>query len=77
MTRATLGRAGKLFAHVAPLSTLSWEVRGKGEKPLRHRWSENHHLTRRVLAIADHSEQRLALAMECFAGSLGIPAHRI
>jgi hypothetical protein len=51
------------------LSTLSWEVRGKGEKPLLHLWSENHNLTRRVLAITDHSEQRLALAVECFGRS--------
>jgi hypothetical protein len=29
-------------------------------------WSENHNLTRRVLAITDHSETRLALAVECF-----------
>jgi len=53
-------------ARVAPLATLSWEVRGNSEKPLLHMWSENHNLTRRVLAIIDHSEQRLALAVECF-----------
>ena len=53
-------------ARVAPLSTLSWEVRGSSDKPLLHLWSENHNLTRRVLAITDHSEQRLALAVECF-----------
>jgi len=53
---------------VAPLSTLSWEVRGNSEKPLLL-WSENHNLTRRVLAITDHSEQRLALAVECFGRS--------
>jgi hypothetical protein len=53
-------------ARLAPWSTLSWEVRGQGEKPLLHWWSENHNLTRRVLAITDHSEQRLALAVECF-----------
>jgi hypothetical protein len=40
-------------------------VRGKSEKPWLHLWSENHNLTRRVLAITDHSEQRLALAVEC------------
>lgn len=51
---------------IAPLSTLSWEVRANGEKPLLHLWSENHNLTRRVLAIIDHSEQRLALAVERF-----------
>ena len=53
-------------ARIAPLSTLSWEVRGQNEKPLLHLWSENHNLTRRVLAITDHSEQRLALAVESF-----------
>jgi len=53
-------------ARIAPLSALSWEVRGKSEKPLLHWWPENHNLTRRVPAITDHSEQRLALAVECF-----------
>lgn len=53
-------------ARVAPLSTLSWEVRGSGAKPLLHLWSANHNLTRRVLAITDQSEDRLALAVERF-----------
>jgi hypothetical protein len=56
-------------ARVAPLSTLSWEVRGSSDKPLLHLWSENHNLMRRVLAITDHSDQRLALAVECFGRS--------
>lgn len=51
---------------VASCSGLSWEVRGNDEKPLLHMWSEQFNLTRRVLAIADHSEQRLALAVERF-----------
>jgi len=51
---------------VAPFSGLSWEVRGAVEKPLLHLWSENYNLTRRVLAITDHSEQRLVLAVERF-----------
>jgi hypothetical protein len=51
---------------VAPFSGMSWEVRGAGEKPLLHLWSEQFNLTRRVLAITDHSEQRLALAVERF-----------
>jgi hypothetical protein len=51
---------------VAPFAGLSWEVRGAAEKPLLHLWSENHNLTRRVLAITDHSDQRLALAVERF-----------
>ncbi len=51
---------------VAPFSGLSWEVRGAAEKPLLHLWSDHHNLTRRVLAITDHSGQRLALAVERF-----------
>ena len=53
-------------ARIAPLAWLSWEVSGKCEKPLLHLRSENHNLIRRVLAITDHSEQRRALAGECF-----------
>lgn len=56
-------------ARVAPLSSLSWEVRGSPQKPLLHLWSENHNLTRRVLAITDCSETRLALAVERFGRS--------
>jgi hypothetical protein len=51
---------------VASLSGMSWEVRGNAEKPLLHLWSEEFNLTRRVLAITDHSEERLALAVERF-----------
>jgi hypothetical protein len=51
---------------VAPFSGMSWEVRGAGEKPLLHLWSEQFNLTRRVLAITDHSDRRLALAVERF-----------
>jgi hypothetical protein len=50
----------------ATLAGMSWEVRGDGEKPLLHLWSEQFDLTRRVLAITDHSEHRLALAVERF-----------
>jgi len=53
-------------ARVASFSGMSWEVRGSSEKPLLHLWSEQFNLTRRVLAITDHSEQRLALAVERF-----------
>lgn len=48
------------------LVDLSWEVRGNGEKPLLHLWSERFNLTRRVLAITDQSEQRIVLAVERF-----------
>jgi hypothetical protein len=48
---------------------MSREVRGEGEKPLLHLWSEQFNLTRRVLAITDHSEQRPALAVERFGRS--------
>jgi hypothetical protein len=55
--------------HIAPLAGVSWEVRGASEKPLLHLWSERCNLTRRVLAITDHSEHRLALAVERFGRS--------
>jgi len=48
------------------LAGLSWEVRGTAAKPLLHLWSAEYNLTRRVLAIADHSEQCLTLAVERF-----------
>jgi hypothetical protein len=51
---------------VAPFSGMSWEVRGNGEKPLLHLWSDQFNLTRRLLAITDRSEERLALAVERF-----------
>jgi len=54
---------------VAPLASLSWEVRGAAEKPLIHLWSAEHNLTRRVLAITDYSEQHLILAVERFGRS--------
>jgi hypothetical protein len=44
-------------------------VRGNSDNPLLHGWSENHNLTRRLLAIIDHSEQKLALAVECLGGA--------
>jgi hypothetical protein len=54
---------------ITPFSGMSWEVRGSAENPLLHLWSEQINLTRRVLAITDHSEQRLALAVERFGRS--------
>jgi len=48
---------------------MSWEVRGAGEKPLLHLWSEQFTLTRRVLAITDHSER---LGMRQYQIALGI-----
>ena len=54
---------------LAPLSVLSWEIRGAGERPLLHIWSDQYNLTRRILGITDHSEQRLALAVERFGRS--------
>jgi hypothetical protein len=53
------------------------DVPGAAEKPLLHPWSENHNLTRGVLAISDHSDRnsrylacspsRIASATRCFA----------
>ena len=51
---------------VAPFTGLSWEIRGAAEKPLLLLWSGSYNLTRRVLAITDQSEQRLALDVERF-----------
>ena len=56
-------------SRLAPLEGLSWEVRGATEKPLLHLWSSQHNLTRRVLGITEHSEQRLILAVESFGRS--------
>jgi hypothetical protein len=50
-------------------ANFSWEVRGASEKPLLHVWSDQYNLTRRVLAITDHSTERLALAVERFGHS--------
>jgi hypothetical protein len=62
---------------VAPFAGLSWDVQRAAEKPLLHLRSENHNLTRRVLAITDHSDRksrylagspsRSASATRCFA----------
>lgn len=41
-------------------------MRGDEGKPLLHLWAENCNVTRRVLAIADQSDARLALAVERF-----------
>ena len=56
-------------ARLTPLSALSWEVRGNAAKPLLHLWSAHHNLTRSFLAITDHSEDRLTLAVERFGRS--------
>lgn len=56
-------------SRVASLAVFSWEVRGAGVKPLLHLWSERYNLTRRVLSITDHSDNRLALTVERFGGA--------
>lgn len=53
-------------SRITAMPPLSWEVRGEEAKPLLHLWAENCNVTRRVLAIADQSEARLALAVERF-----------
>jgi hypothetical protein len=53
-------------ARVAMFDALSSELRGAPAKPLLRLWSEQCNLTRRVLAIVDHSDERLALAVERF-----------
>lgn len=56
-------------ARLAPLSALSWEVRGQSNSPLIHLWSEKHNLTRRVLSIAESGGQRLVLSVQRFGRS--------
>jgi hypothetical protein len=53
-------------SRITATAPLSWEVRGEEAKPLLHLWADNCNVTRRVLAIADQSEARLALAVERF-----------
>jgi hypothetical protein len=53
-------------SRITAAAPLSWEVRGAAGKPLLHLWAENCNVTRRVLAIVDHSDARLALAVERF-----------
>ncbi len=53
-------------SRITAISPLSWEVRGESGKPLLHLWAENCNVTRRVLAIADHSDSRMSLAVERF-----------
>jgi len=48
----------EIGGRLAPLSKLFWEVRGSDDKPLLHIWSEQYNLTRRVIAITDHSDAR-------------------
>lgn len=50
----------------APLAALQWEIRGQENSPLLHLWSERRHLTRRVVAILEHSDERLLLAVQRF-----------
>jgi len=38
----------------------------RSTKPLLHLWSDQHNLTRRVLAITDQTDHRLALVVERF-----------
>jgi hypothetical protein len=55
MERSRLGENGGC---VALFAGLSWDVQGAAEKPLLHLLSENYNLTRRVLAIAGHSDRK-------------------
>jgi hypothetical protein len=46
---------------VAPIAGRSWDVQRAAEKPLLLPWSENHNLTRGVLAITDHSDSEVKI----------------
>ena len=49
-----------------PIPRLSWEVRGEPAKPLLHLWAENCNVTRRVLSIVEHADERIILDVERF-----------
>ena len=51
---------------ITPVPPVCWEVRGASDKPLLHPWAGNCNLTRRVLSISEHSNDRIALAVERF-----------
>lgn len=51
-------------SRVTAVGPLSWELRSAPEKRLLHLWAENCNLTRRIVAINDHSAERLALSVE-------------
>ncbi|HKV62889.1 MAG TPA: hypothetical protein VJO16_13310 [Candidatus Acidoferrum sp.] len=54
---------------VAPFLGMSWKCAVRVKSRFCNLWPEQLNLTRRVLAITDHSEQRLALAVERFGRS--------
>jgi hypothetical protein len=56
-------------ARLALLPHLSWELRGKPGSPLLHLWSGQIQLTRRVVAIAENSADRLTLSVQRFGRS--------
>lgn len=49
-----------------PQAPISWEIRGATDKPLLHLWADNCNVTWRVLSISDHSDSKVALALERF-----------
>lgn len=56
-------------ARLAMLPQFSCEVRGNAASPLLHLWSENYHLTRRILAITENTAERLVLSVRRFGRS--------
>jgi hypothetical protein len=57
-------KSAKTVAASPPFPRFSGKFSGEGGKPLLHLWAENCNFTRRVLAIADLSDSRMALAVE-------------
>jgi hypothetical protein len=56
----------EMAGRTTPVEPVCWEVRGAADKPLLHVWANNCNMTRRVLAIADHSDACVALSVERF-----------
>jgi hypothetical protein len=57
-------KSAKTVAASPPFPRFSGKFSGEGGKPLLHLWAENCNVTRRVPAIADLSDSRMALAVE-------------
>jgi len=54
---------------LTPAKPFFWEVRGEASKPLLHVWAENCNVTRRVISIADQSQEHILLAVDRFGRS--------
>src|SRR5271154_1395884 len=66
-----LARSGLAEVHedgewLAELMPLHCELRGEGQSPLVHLWSDRRNLTRRVLRVREQSADRIVLEVHRF-----------